>query len=387
MSSDIVYSEKKLNRNIVFEKSRVEISAFMIYHKIMKTAKRIRVFILLGAIFIILYLFFAAKPLAKEYQFTPVWNANISFPIQKVSALNEKPIHFHLGQTLGYFDSEGTITHFKTFPSKASVSDYYYATYDSSANNLPFYFPDGNQAGVIKASGYPYFAENLIYVFLPGGASFAKCDEEGNIAWQYEGVIPITAFSAKKKFTAIGLSDGTIKVFENETGTIQIIFAPGGSDYNVILGLDVSENGEYIASVSGHDQQRFVLSRKEGAQQKIIYHTFLQTDSPYRTLVHFCDDKKRVFYNYENNLGIFDLKTGKNSVVTLKSKAVSIEESDDFLYLLSKKQNEYTVSMIENTNTLAGSFSFEAETAFIHAVDNNLYVGKDNSISRLTIAK
>lgn len=359
----------------------------MLYYKNMKTAKKNRIFILIVIFFTILYLLFAAKPLAKEYQFIPVWNVNISYPIQKVSELNENPIHFHLAQTLGYFDSEGTITHYKTFPSKTAVSDFYYAIYDSNANNTPFYFPDGKQAGTIKASGYPYFIENLIYVFLPGGASFAKCDESGNVVWQYEGVIPITAFSAKENFTAIGLSDGTIKVFENKTGTTQTVFAPGGSDYSVILGLDISENGEYIASVSGHNQQRFVLSHKEGSQQKIIYHTFLQTDSPYRTLVHFCDNKKRVFYNYENNLGIFDLKTAENSIVKLKNKVISIKESDDFIYLLSKKQNEYTVSLIENTNILAGDFSFEAETAFIHSVDNNLYIGKDNTISRLTITK
>ena len=205
--------------------------------------------------------------------------------------------------------------------------------------------------------------------------------------WQYEGIIPITAFSAKKNFTAIGLSDGTIKVFDNVTGETQITFSPGGSDYPVILGLDISEDGEYIASISGHNQQRFVLSHKEGAGQKIIYHTFLDTDSPYRTLIHFCDDKKRVFYNFENNLGIYDLNNQKNTFIKLQSKVISIEESDYFIYLLGKDKQEYTVSLIENTNTLGGSFSFNADTAFIHSVDNNLYIGKDNTISCLSISK
>ena len=353
----------------------------------MKTVKTIRIFILITILFTILYLFFASKPLSKEYQFTPVWNINTSYPVVKTSQLKENPVHFHLGQTIGYFDSEGTITHYKSFPSKVSISDYYYAVYDSNADNTPFYFPDGKQAGTIKASGYPYFVDDIIYVMLPGGASFAKCDDEGNVIWQYEGVIPITAFSAKKDFTAIGLSDGTIKVFENNSGSNIINFAPGGSDYPVILGLDISENGEYIASISGHNQQRFVLSHKEGSQQKIIYHTFLPVDSPYRTLIHFCDSKKRVYYNYDDKLGIYDLKSNTNSLVQLKNKVISIEESDDFIFLLSKKQKEYTVSLIENTNTLGGSFSFEADTAFIHSVNNDLYIGKDNSISRLSITK
>ena len=353
----------------------------------MKTAKKIRMFTIIIIIFTLLYLFFAAKPLSKEYQFNPVWNINTSYPVVKNSNLQEKPVHFHLGQTIGYFDSEGTVTHYKTFPSKVSISDFYYATYDTNASNIPFYFPDGKEAGIISASGYPYFVEDLIYVMLPGGSSFAKCDEKGNIMWQYEGIIPITAFSAKKDFTAVGLSDGTIKVFDNRTGETQITFAPGGSDYPVILGLDISEDGQYIASISGHNQQRFVVSHKENDRQKIIYHTFLDTDSPYRTLIHFCDDKNRVFYNFEDNLGIYDLKNQTNTFIKLKSKVISIEESDYFIFLLGKNQQAYTVSLIENTNTLGGSFSFDAETAFIHSVDNNLYIGKDNTISCLSISK
>ena len=82
----------------------------------MKTAKTIRIFILITILFTILYLFFASKPLSKEYQFTPVWNINTSYPVVKTSQLKENPVHFHLGQTIGYFDSEGTITHYKSFP-------------------------------------------------------------------------------------------------------------------------------------------------------------------------------------------------------------------------------------------------------------------------------
>ena len=64
----------------------------------MKTAKKIRLFIIIVIIFTILYLFFAAKPLSKEYQFNPVWNINTSYPAIKTSDLQENQIHFHLGQ-------------------------------------------------------------------------------------------------------------------------------------------------------------------------------------------------------------------------------------------------------------------------------------------------
>lgn len=353
----------------------------------MKTKKIIRLFVLITIIFTILYLLFASKPLAKEYQYTPVWKISTSNPVVKQASDGTSNFHFHLGQTLGYFTPDGDITLYKTFPAKVSISDKYYAIYDSNAKNTPFYNPNGTLAGTITKSGYPYFKDDLIYVFLAGGASFTKCNSDGSEAWTYEGTLPITAFAAKKYYTAAGFADGTIKIFNNVTGTAESTFVPGGSDYPVILGIDISEDGQYVASISGHNKQRFVLSHREENQQKIIFHAFLDSDSPYQTAVHFCKDEKRVLYNYKNKLGIYDINTKKNTSVQLENKILSIQENDDFVFLLGKEKSKYTVSMIEQTNTLAGSFSFTADYAFIHSDNDNLYIGKDNSISSILITK
>lgn len=340
--------------------------------------------VIISIIFILLYVIFAAKPLAKEYQITPEWKISTSNPL--ISQSDKKQMYFHLGQTLGYFTEDGKITHFKTFPSKLSISDKYYATYDSSAKNIPYYFSNGTHAGTIEHEGYPYFIGDLIFLFLPGGNSFSKCMDNGQIEWSYEGVMPITAFSSNSNYSAVGFADGTISIFNNKDGNISSTFAPGGSDYPVILGIDISNDGQYVASISGHNQQRFVLSHKEENQQKVIFHTFLNTDSPYQTLIHFCKDGKRVLYNYQNNLGIYDISTKENTVIELESKLIKIEENDNFIFLLGKDKNKYTVSIIEKTNTLLGRFSFIADTAFIHTEGEALYVGKDSSISKLSIS-
>ena len=64
-----------------------------------------------------------------------------------------------------------------------------------------------------------------------------------------------------------------------------------------------------------------------------------------------------------------------------------MEETDDLFFLLGKKDNTYTVYIIERTNVLEGSFSFEADSAFIKTCDNYLFTGKDDTISRITISK
>ena len=223
-------------------------------------------FIIISVILIsIIYLIFAAKPLPKEYQFQPQWKVNITKEV-KAADENEKQIYFRLGNALGYFTADGKITFYKTFPSKASVSDSYFSYYNNNARNTSFYDYRGNAKGVINYEGLPYIVEDRIYVMLPGGNSFIKCDSDGNRQWKYEGIMPVTAFSSKKDFTAAGFADGSIQIFNNESGKAEIVFAPGGSDLPVILGLDISDEGNYIAAVSGHNKQRFILAHREENQ-------------------------------------------------------------------------------------------------------------------------
>lgn len=350
----------------------------------MEKKKNSSIYAVITIAFILIFLIFAIKPLAKEYHFEPQWIVNISNPTTK--NISDKPkMYYRLGQSLGYITEDGELTINKSFPSKASISDYYFATYNTESTNIQFYTPDGEKAGKFEASGYPYFWKDQIYLFLPGGASFAKCNNDGSIKWKYEGTIPITAFNAKHNYTVVGLANGYVKIFNNEDGKLEDSYAPGGSDYAVVLGCDISEDGKYIATVSGHNKQRFVLSLRANNQIKIIYHRFLETDNPKQTLVHFCDDEKRVIYNYEGHIGIYDFEKEVNNNIEVSSEIFSIKETDNIIVLLGKHKNEYSVYMIDKNNTLEGSFSFESENAFINTDANSLYIGKENSISKISL--
>ena len=362
----------------------------------MKKRNLAPVYITDAIIFIVLYIILAAHPLGKEYCFSPDWKINVNAADNESTSdedssnpipLTEQILHFKLGQTIGYFTKDGKIALSKSFPAKASISDSYYSLYNSEAQDIPFYNSRGNKAGTINTSGFPFFEDDRIYIFLPGGCSFSYCNHTGGVEWTCESTIPITAFSSNKNYVSAGYADGSIKVMDNQNGKVEISFAPGGSDNPVLLGLDISPNGEYVASISGLNKQRFVLAHKEESQPKILFHTFLSSDLNRRTFVKFSSDGQRVFYNYENHLGIYDLQKQKNYSIRIDSKILSMEETDDLFFLLGKKDNIYTVYIIERTNVLEGYFSFEADSAFIQTCDNYLFTGKDDTISRITISK
>lgn len=360
----------------------------MIYIYSMKTKSvNISFYILTGIIITVLYLFLAAKPLTKEYHFTPEWKINTTSPETENPDPEQKILHFRLGQTLGYFTENGILTLCRTFPTKASVSDSYFATYSTNAGGTKFFTSTGEQAGTIKEFGFPYFSGNQIFVFLPGGNSFAACSSDGSTKWVYEGTTPLTAFNSKEKFTAAGFADGTIKIFDNETGNDEMSFAPGGSDSSVIFGADISPDGQYIACISGQKQQRFALFHREENHSKCIFHNFLTNEVNYQTIVHFTKDGKRILYNSKDSLGIYDLNKKQNTFIPLESRIISVKETSDLVFLLGKNADIYTVYVIEKTNTLEGKFSFKAETAFINTTEDSLFIGKDSTISKISLTR
>lgn len=352
----------------------------------MKTKVNLKFLILIAVAFCILYIFLALTPLGTELHFIPDWTEDITRI--KPQQPTDKLIPYRLGQNIGYFTADGRIVSTIAFPCKAAISDTWYTMYGYDNASTTFFHADGTPAGTIEAYGFPYFDDDRIFVMLPGGCSFARFDETGSKLWNYESFAPITAFSSSAGGTAAGFADGTIVTFSND-GKITQQFQPGGSDFPVILGLAISKNGNMVASVSGQHKQRFILAQKDGDHTKIIFHKYLEKEQTKQLLVKFNRRDDMVYYDYNGSLGIIDVKSLKSSNINLEGSIVQIEEStvDSLVFILSRNGKEYTVTALEPFDHPAGSFSFVADHAFIQVRDNALFVGKDNKISRLTIAR
>lgn len=355
----------------------------------MKTKKSVSIIISFITIaFLILYFFFAAKPLGKEYLYNPEWTINLNSSVNPNFSDDEKIAGFKLGQSIGYFTDSGKLIYLNSYPNKATISDKYFSTYNTQANLTSFYDFKGNEKGKVNSTGFPAIYENRIYVFLPGGSSYTACDESGNRKWINENVIPITAFASIDKYTTSGYADGSIRLIDNSDGTTVYEYEPDGSDYTIILGLDISPDGKYIASISGKNKQRFVVCQNDNNKPKIIFHTYLDEQTNKRSLIKFSKDGEFVYFNYEGGLGIYSVNKNKLvKKITLPQRIINLQENDDFIFLLTLGNNTYTVYLLEKSFVMQGHFSFQAESAFIKTMDNILYVGKDNTISKLNIKR
>ena len=96
-----------------------------------------------------------------------------------------------------------------------------------------------------------------------------------------------------------------------------------------------------------------------------------------------------MYFAEPGKLTVLDSATYTATALPMKGSALSLLELPDtnLVFVLTKENTTYRVYMLENYNIPVGSFSFEAEYAFIRIFENALYVGKDTSISKLAISR
>lgn len=357
--------------------------------------KKKRFAVILIVVLCVVYVLCAVRPLSREIHFIPVWtidaykntkNDKLSERLSEADASAfEGAIAYKMGQTAGYFTRSGIILSSVTFPYKAVISQSCYSLYDTHSSRIPVYSPDGAKIAEIKQTGFPYFDGGRTFQFLPGGSSFSRLSEDCSVEWTYEGFAPITAFSSSDNGVLVGFADGNLILFGPD-GKKEFDFAPGGSDIPVILGAGLSASGKYIASVSGQGGQRFVLAEKRNGMASAVCHKTLEKETTKQVIVKFSRNEDYVYYSYAGGLGIVDCGTHKHSTILIEGNILSIQEdSDGTIFVLSRLGKNFTVSVVEPFDVYSGSFSFDAETAFMSVRDGSLFVGHDSKISRIDI--
>ncbi len=370
----------------------------------MKRNKVINLLVVFGVLFTCFYIIFAGKKLKKELHLTPCWSIDFKtdlsdlkkdkssvFQLKADEVTLEKQIPFKLSQNLGYFTPSGKVVSFQTFSFMASVSPDYWTIFYPDSRLQTIYKNNGDVQCKISCPGFPYIAKDKIFVFSPGGTGFTAFNAEGKELWTYESYVPVTAFKSSTSACVAGLADGTLLYYADEMHKPQKI-TPGGSDYNVILGADVSNSGKFLACVSGIEKQRFILIKNSDGQNKIIYHDYLQGNMTEQTFVEFSKDKAEdellVYFQYEKGMGIYSMKNNLIKTVPIKGKILSVSEVNDknTVFVLARTdEKHYSINMIDENFVNTGSITFLAKNAFMITDEDSLYIGKDTGISRFDL--
>ncbi|ULQ59671.1 hypothetical protein K7I13_14635 [Brucepastera parasyntrophica] len=350
-------------------------------------------YIIIGSIvFLLLYLFVAPVPMNYDIFFEPVWSRDITRADASAAGENiaestaENIEAFILGNRFGYFTPEGDIIYSGQTENRIAASKNSWAVYPQNASGTVIYNSDGSPKMTIEPAGYVHIDYDRTYLFLPGGSGVSQYSETGDVIWTREHAAPITAFNSSPEGTIIGYADGKLSSFRADGSEI-FSFYPGGSDYQVILGAAISEDGTLAACVSGIDRQRFLLIKITGRQYKIIFHAYLDGNLRRQTFVDFEQNGRFVFFEYENGIGIVDCKQNSLSKIPMSGQLIAAGEfpGDNVFVILVKEGETFKLSAVERSNHLVASARFSARNAFLIQHEKIIYLGTDDRISRINI--
>jgi len=353
--------------------------------------KKRKKWLILSFVVFIVYLFVASSPIPEETVLVNRWI--VATP--QTGSENQDPkvlppstrtwIPFKAADRFGYFDTEGRFAFNRPIENYVSLSPTLWAEYGSQDDQIDVHTV--NDDGIIhlkNPQGYPFFGDNKIFVVGREQNSIESVDTSGKILWKYDYNAPITALDGEADLVLIGGLNGTIEVLDNQGKSI-FSFEAGGSRIPVITGARLSRDGKKIALISGIDRQRFILLERSGPTYKVSYHEYLDQGFRRPVFLAFIDRGRKIAFERERALGIFDINRRKSYTIPLEGSIVGMEEegTSNRLFLLTAEETDgrFNLIGIGLPDTLILKSQFSGSTAFIDRRGNRLFLGNDKLLA------
>ena len=348
---------------------------------------RIRLIVVGSVVIFLLYFLIASKPITKDLYLLPLWSSSIENEIDvSTSVKNEniKVYPFLMKNKFGYFSDDGKIIMSREIVDKVSASANYWCQYGKDAKETTIYGPFGNPVTTIKAVGFIHIVKDRIYLFMPGGYGLAEYNVNGERLWKYEHTAPITAFHSTQQGVVLGYSDGRV-AYLNKDGSEVFNFYPGGSAYQVISGVALSNNGKFIACVSGIEKQRILLVHVMALHYKIVKHEYLKGNLYRQVFVSFDDDSSCAVFESSDGIGIIDCKSYQIQFIDEKEKIVDVCDDKKLMTILTQQNDRCKLIVVEKPFKKIATTTFNASETFLLQDKNKLFIGSNLKISAVAI--
>jgi hypothetical protein len=297
---------------------------------------------------------------------------------------------FTLGNRFGYIDTAGRFTINQVKKGNLSISEDRWAEYEGRPARIDVRESRNTTAVVLEEpKGYPLFLDNRIFLVNNEQHSLQAADTSGKILWNYDFAAPITDADAAAGLILAGFLDGTVELLD-ENGKRIFFFEPGGSRLAAIYGCRISRDGSRLAIIAGYDDQRFLLLERFGDSYKVIYHEFLSRGFRREVHIAFIDHDRRVVFEREGGLGIYDINTRNSIQVALDGRINTIDESgeDDLLFVItSQSDTKKELVGVRLSGKIIMEAPFRSNAVFLGRKGKRLYVGGGGTLASFELNK
>jgi hypothetical protein len=339
----------------------------------------------------IFYAFLAARPVPEETVFVSKWLKSLasSFP-EKFVLPGAEYIPFCFGGHYGYVSLDGAFTINQEKKSYIEQSPGLFAEFSGQDEKIAVRDFSGKQLFMLEDKrGYPFFRGERIFVIHSEQNSISEVNFDNDTLWTYDFASPVTCADVSGGFLLIGELDGSIELLDRN-GKRVYFTEPSGSRVPVIYGCAIAKSGTKFAVISGLDRQRFLVVEQVGDVWRITHHEFLGYGFNRPVHIKFVDDERRVVYERQEGLGIYNMASRSSEIVSFDGQIVQIDdfgEDDMFFLVVSESAVRKKLIAIRYPAGIVISAPFSSQDSFLKRKGNLFFVGGGNKLSAFEITK
>jgi hypothetical protein len=359
------------------------------------TVKKIHLQIVVGVLIVFTYAFFAVSPIPEEDVLLKGWIRSFESAYPGVSSESEL-YPFEIGRPeavrFGYFDKSGVFTINRVTQKNISLSASAgrFAEYEAVPRSLEI--KNQTDETVLRfenSSGYPLLLNDKMYLVSFEQNAISEITDDGSVVWSYDLASPLTCVTGARGRLLLGTLDGTIELLD-EKGSRVFFFETGGSRITCIYGAAISQDLSHIAVISGIDDQRFLLFEQYAGSYQVSHHEFIGDGKRRPVLIRFLDDDTRLAYEYEEGLGLYEIKSRTSYRIPLDGEIAAIDNEglNGIFFLVTKEAgNQKYLIGIKYPSSVMVKTPFKSADVFLYRRDNALFVGSDKSLAAFTLDK
>ena len=272
----------------------------------------------------ITYFFVFGRQLPPEITYVPLWVEDLKIADIFARNSDQTPESFRLNGKFGYLYNDGKITYMEDLLYGVAVDDNGFISYSRQNDVLVVRDIDGQFLNTIDLPGYPFFSGTRRFIISYDNNRISEINNAGTIIWQKTFSSSITEISAVPSLVFIGTADGKFCLIDS-TGTVVFSHATKTSRINVVYGGTVSENGNYLLTVSGIDPQLISLWSKDSDGYRVDSSWEIEQELRRHAVTGFSDDGLFAFVEAEDELLFLEIKKNKVKSIQITGRLQNID--------------------------------------------------------------
>jgi len=342
----------------------------------------------IGLVCFIAYFFIAARPVQEETVLAPRWLTSLEpdylITLGEFSANSGQILPFRLGSRFGFIGDDGHFIINEVAEGNVSISENLWALYMGNPPYARIMNPRNELVLEIEnPQGYPLFLDDRVFIVGSDQSSLTSVSFDGEELWRHDFRSPITSIAAAGGRVLAGTLDGAIELLDFHGRALFPPFEPGGSRLPIILGTAISGDATRLALISGIDNQRFLLLEQAGDTFRVVYHAFIGVGFRRPVHISFADNDRKVIFEREGGLGIFDIASRVSIKLPLEGEIVTLDNYGGYPYLFvitSVEAGQKRFIAIRYPGVIIKDAPFESYAAFLARRDRMIFLGGDETI-------